>query len=276
MSTFIITDSTAYLPDEIIKQYNISVLSLNVHLPDRDFKEGQGMSNKDYYQILKENRVFPSTSQPSAGEFLEVFKQLQPGDEALVILLSSKLSGTLQSAQVACSMLPPGHPPITIIDSQSSAMGLGFQVMQAGEMLEQGCQIKDIEAAINEMKQAMRVYFIVDDLEYLSRGGRISKAGSVLGNILKLKPILTVRSGEIMLHDKVRTTGKAILRMLEELEKYRDQLHKISVIHVDAPENGERLQRKIQQNYTVPVYCIEAGPVLGTHLGPGTLGIIFY
>jgi len=173
-------------------------------------------------------------------------------------------------------MLPPDHPPITIVDSLSSAMGLGFQVMRAGEMLEDGCQVKVIEAAINEIKQAMRVYFIVDDLEYLSRGGRISKAGSVLGNILKLKPILTVRSGEIMLHDKVRTTGKAIQRMLEELEKHREHLHKISVIHVDAPENGQRLQRKIQQNYDVPVYCIEAGPVLGTHLGPGTLGIIFY
>jgi len=184
MSTFIITDSTAYLPDEIINQYNVTILSLNVHLPDHDFKEGQDMSNAAYYQYLKENRVFPSTSQPAAGEFLEVFKRLQPGDEALVILLSSKLSGTVQSAQIACSMMPPGHPPITIIDSMSSAMGLGFQVMRAGEMLEQGHSIEKVAAAVSEMIKAMQVFFIVDDLEYLSRGGRISKTGSILGNIL--------------------------------------------------------------------------------------------
>lgn len=276
MSIRIITDSTAYLPDAICKQYGITVLALNVHLPDQDFKEGRGLSNTEYYQYLKEHQVFPSTSQPSTGEFLAVFNELRAGDEALVILLSSKVSGTVQSAQIACSMLDEGHPPITIIDSLSSAMGLGFQIMRAAEMLELGKNTAEIEAELLNMQKALRVFFIVDDLEYLSRGGRISKLGSFLGNMLKLKPILTLRSGEIMLHTKVRTTGKAIKTMLEELDKRRDQLHKISVVHVDALQDAARLQTKLQENYAVPVYCSELGPVLGTHLGPGTLGIIFY
>ncbi len=276
MSTLIITDSTAYLPDSIIDQYRVHVIALNVHLSDQVFKEGQNFSNYDYYQYLKKNRVFPSTSQPSTGEFLELFNKLQPGDEALVILLSSKLSGTLQSALIARSMLAADHPPITIIDSMSSAMGLGFQVIRAGEMLELGLAISEIEAELKEMQKAMQVFFVVDNLEYLSRGGRISRLGGFLGNMLKLKPILSVISGEIVLFEKVRTSGKAIKRILDVLEKHRPGLHKISVIHADALEEAQRLQAKLQDTYPVPIYLIEAGPAVGTHLGPGTLGIIFY
>ena len=148
--------------------------------------------------------------------------------------------------------------------------------MRAGEMLELGHTISEIEAELKEMQNAMQVFFIVDNLEYLSRGGRISKIGGFLGNMLKLKPILSVHAGEIVLFEKVRTSGKAIKRILEELDKHRHNLHKISVIHVDAPENAQRMQANLQEAYPVPVYAIEAGPVVGTHLGPGTLGIIFY
>jgi len=276
MTTLIVTDSTAYLPDSVIDQYKIKILPLNVHMPDRDFKEGQGISNYDYYQYLKMNRVFPSTSQPSAGEFLEQFEKLQPGDQALVILLSSKLSGTVQSAQIARSMLPDDHPPITIIDSMSSAMGLGFQVIRAAEMLEAGQEMAEVEAEIQAIQNSLQVFFIVDNLEYLVRGGRISKLGGFLGNMLKLKPILSVQSGEIALFEKVRTSGKAIKRMLDELEKHRSSLHKISVVHADALEAAQRMQARLQDSYSVPVYLIEAGPVVGTHLGPGMLGLIFY
>jgi DegV family protein with EDD domain len=276
MKTLLITDSTAYLPDEIINHYGIHVLPLNVHLPERVFKEGQDMSNNEYYQFLKTNRVFPSTSQPSTGEFLAHFEKLRSDDQALVILLSSKLSGTVQSATIARSMLSSPNPPITIIDSMSSAMGLGFQVIRAAEMLEAGKELQEIEQELAAMQETMQVYFIVDNLEYLSRGGRISKLGGFLGNMLKLKPILSLRSGEIVLFDKVRTSGKAIKQMLEELEKHHADLHKINVIHVDALQAAERLRAKIEETYSVPIYLIEAGPVIGTHLGPGMLGIIFY
>ncbi|MBP1762309.1 MAG: DegV family protein [Firmicutes bacterium] len=276
MTTMLITDSTAYLPDFIVKKYGITIVPLNVHLPRQDFKEGEGLSNQEYYQFLRNNRVFPTTSQPSAGEFLELFKQLSPGDEALVILISSKLSGTVQSAQVACSMLPDDHPPVTIIDSLSGAMGLGFQVIRAAEMLSEGIAVNEISAEIETMIQTMQIYFMVDDLEYLVRGGRISKLSGILGNILQLKPILTVKAGEIVLFDKVRTTGKALQRIFDELEKHRHDLHKITVMHVDAPENAQQLQTKLQTNYSVPIYLVEVGPVIGTHVGPGCLAVIFY
>jgi len=276
MTTLLITDSTAYLPDFIVKKYGIIIVPLNVHLPQQDFKEGKGPSNQEYYQYLRSNRVFPTTSQPSAGEFLEWFNQLTPGDEALAILISSQLSGTVQSAQIACSMLPDDHPPVTIIDSLSGAMGLGFQVIRAAEMLAAGSNISEIKAEIESMRQTMEVYFMVDDLEYLVRGGRISKLSGILGNVLQLKPILTVRAGEIVLFDKVRTAGKALQRIINELEKHRPNLHKISVLHVDALENAQQLQARLQADFAVPVYLVEAGPVVGTHVGPGCLAIIFY
>ena len=276
MSTLLITDSTSYLPENIVAEYGINVVALNVHLPEQDFKEGEGLSNYEYYQYLRNNRVFPTTSQPAAGEFLEIFKKLQTGDEALVILISSQLSGTLQSAQIASSMLPSDHPPVTIIDSLSTAMGLGFQVIQAAEMLASGSKVNEIKPEIEEMRQVMQVFFMVDDLEHLARSGRISTLNGFLGNILKLKPILTVRAGKIVLFEKVRTAGKAIQRMLEEVEKHRQSLHKISVLHADDLKAAQRLQAKLQSDYAVPVYLIEAGPVIGTHVGPGCLGIIFY
>lgn len=276
MTSMLITDSTAYLPDFIVKKYGITIVPLNVHLPRQDFKEGEGLSNQEYYQFLRNNRVFPTTSQPSAGEFLELFKQLSPGDEALVILISSKLSGTVQSAQVACSILPDDHPPVTIIDSLSGAMGLGFQVIRAAEMMAEGLAVNEISAEIEAMIQTMQIYFMVDDLEYLVRGGRISKLSGILGNVLQLKPILTVKAGEIVLFDKVRTAGKALQRIFDELKKHRHDLHKITVMHVDALESAQRLQTKLQADYSVPIYLVEVGPVIGTHVGPGCLAVIFY
>lgn len=276
MSTLLVTDSTAYLPDFIIKEYEISVVPLNVHLPDRDFKEGEGPSNQEYYQYMRNNPVFPTTSQPSAGEFLELFRQLGPDDEALAILISSKLSGTVQSAQIAVSMLPDDHPPVTIIDSLSGAMGLGFQVIRAAEMLIAGYRPSEIKPEIEAMSQTLQIYFMVDDLEYLVRGGRISKLSGILGNVLQLKPILTVKEGEIVLFEKVRTAGKALQRMLNEMEKHRQTLHKICVLHVDALENAQQLQNRLQNEYDLPVYLVEAGPVIGTHVGPGCLAVIFY
>lgn len=276
MTTLLITDSTAYLPDFLVKQYGIKIVPLNVHLPQQDYKEGTDLSNQEYYQYLKNNRVFPTTSQPSTGEFLQLFEQLGPDDEALLILISAKLSGTVQSAQIARSMLPDNHPPITIIDSLSAAMGLGFQVIRAAEMLNAGNSMIEIVAEIEAMREAIQIYFIVDDLEYLVRGGRISKLSGILGNILQLKPILTVQAGEIVLFDKVRTTGKALQCIINELEKHRSGLHKITVLHVDALESAQHLQAKLEADFTVPVYLVEVGPVIGTHVGPGCLALIFY
>ena len=276
MTTFLITDSTAYLPVFIIRQYDINVVALNVHLPDRDFKEGYGFSNQEYYQYMRNNPVFPTTSQPSAGEFLELFQKLGPDDEALVILISSKLSGTVQSAQIAVSMLPEPHPMITVIDSLSGAMGLGFQVIRAAEMLAAGYRPHEIKPVIEAMRQSMQIYFMVNDLEYLVRGGRISKLSGILGNVLQLKPILNVKDGEIVLFDKVRTAGKALQRILAEMETHRPTLHKICVLHVDALENAQQLQGKLQEEYALPVYLVEAGPVIGTHVGPGCLALIYY
>jgi DegV family protein with EDD domain len=157
MAVSVITDSTAYLPAEIINRYNIKVVPLNVHLPDQVFKESQGLSNTQYYNLLRNNKLFPTTSQPSAGEFFEIFNGLSPGEEAVAILISSHLSGTVQSALIARDMLAEGQEAITIIDSLSTSMGLGFQVIKACEGLAQGKTVSQIHREVLAVGQRMRL-----------------------------------------------------------------------------------------------------------------------
>ncbi|MEA1961649.1 MAG: DegV family protein [Bacillota bacterium] len=276
MSVVIITDSTSYLSPAIIDQYQIKLIPLNIHINGESFKEGQKYTNETYYNLLKNNPIFPTTSQPSTGEFLEVFEQLLPGDQALIILISSGISGTVQSAQIARSMVTTPDVSITIVDSVYAAMGLGFQVIRACELLEDGKNIAEIVDELNRIRTRMQLFFVVNDLEYLSRGGRISKIGSVVGNILKLKPVLSLEDGEIGLFEKVRTFPKAVGLIRDQLIKEKSHIEKICVIHVNAPELAEALKKELEAIFTIPIIISEPGPVIGSHVGPGTIGLCYY
>jgi len=277
MSRILISDSTSYLPEKMVNHYGIIIIPLNIHLEGKSYKEGQDISHDDFYNILKSSKQFPSTSQPSAGEFLEVFQNLGSEDEALVILLSAELSGTVQSALMARSMLEPEKQArISIIDSRSAAAGLGFQLLKAGEMIAQGKSIQKIVEEIERIKFKQEIFFVVDNLEYLVRGGRLGKKSGVIGNLLKLKPVLRLQDGRIELFDKVRTSPRAIKVMLQQIELNQSWLEQLAVIHIQAEEEAMALQQQLQKQYQLPVWVSEAGPVIGSHVGPGTLGIAFY
>jgi len=276
MARYVITDSTAYLPADILERYNIITVPLNVHLLDHTYKEGVDITNDRFYQLFRSNNSFPSTSQPSAGEFLDVLSQLKPNDEALVILISSELSGTLQSAEVAHRMLAYElQDQITVVDSRFTSMGLGFQVIKAAEMMELGYSRAGILQALADMQARQAIYFIVNDLQYLVRGGRLSKTSGLVGNLLQVKPILRVHEGRIELYEKVRTTEKALGAMMVEIERNLPQLERLGVIHVQAPAEAEKLKRRLVEEFALPTTISEAGPVVGSHTGPGTLGIAF-
>lgn len=273
MATILITDSTANLAANIIEQYQIKVIPLNIHLPDMVFKEGD-ISNSEYYRRLREEKFSPQTSQPSPADFLNVYKLLQPDDEAVVILISSCLSGTVQSALVARDMYSyPDH--ITVIDSWSAAMGLGFQVMKAGRMIAEGSSVKEIENELMVMREKMKIFFVVDTLEYLIRGGRISHVRGFIGNILKVKPVLALNEGQIRLAEKVRTRQKALDGLVSQLRQDLRDVHEVAVAHVDAEAAACLLAERIEEIYPHPVIG-ELGPVIGSHTGPGTLGLIYY
>ncbi len=276
MSKILISDSTSYLPENLINDYGIIIIPLNLHLEGKSYKEGLDISHAEFYHIFESSKMFPTTSQPSAGEFLEVFQSLAPGDEALVILISAELSGTVQSALLARNMLENERQEnIHIIDSRSSSMGMGFQLLKAGEMFAQGRTMSEVIEEVERIKIQQEIYFIVDDLEYLVRGGRLSKSSGLIGNLLQLKPVLTVREGKLELFDKVRTSSRAVKLMMQQVEKNKSWLEQLAVIHVQAEEEALKLQQDLQEQYGITALISEAGPVIGAHTGPGTLGIAF-
>lgn len=276
MARYVITDSTAYLPADILERYNIITVPLNVHLDSQTYKEGIDITNDQFYKLLRSSSTFPTTSQPSAGEFLDVFSQLKPDDEAIVILISSVLSGTLQSAEVAHKMLTYElQERISVVDSRFTAMALGFQVIKAAEMLEVGYTRPGILKALAEMQARQDIFFIADDLQYLVRGGRLSKTSGLVGNLLQIKPILYVREGHIELFDKVRTTEKALGTMLVEVERKLPVLESLCVVHVQVPNEAGKLKQRLMAEFELPVTISEVGPVVGSHAGPGALGIAY-
>lgn len=276
MSKILISDSTSYLPENLINDYGIIIIPLNLHLEGKSYKEGLDISHAEFYHIFESSKMFPTTSQPSAGEFLEVFQSLAPEDEALVILISAELSGTVQSALMARNMLENERQKnIHIVDSRSSSMGMGFQLLKAGEMFTRGRTMTEVIEEVERIKIQQEIYFIVDDLEYLVRGGRLSRSSGLIGNLLQLKPVLTLKDGKIELFDKVRTSSRAIKLMMEQVEKNKSWLTQLAVIHIQAEEQALKLQENLQEQYDITTVVSEAGPVIGSHTGPGTLGIAF-
>ena len=276
MKVQVISDSTSYLPTEIINKYQINIIPLNVHFDGEVFKEGSRYSNREYYDKLKKSTSFPSTSQPSAGQFLEVFQQLEPDTEALAILLSSKISGTYQSAHMAREMMPERSQQIHLFDSYFSGMGLGFQVIAACEMLTTGNTIEEVIQGLEIIKNKMRLFFVVENLEYLSRGGRMSTISCKLGTLLQLKPVLSLENGQLALFQKARTLPRAMAVVLAELEKVGDSVQRIAILNVESQEKAQQLRNGQEDKFHFPVSICDLAPVGGSHLGPGSLGIVYY
>lgn len=276
MAQFIVTDSTAYLSSEFIKQNKIEVVPLNVNLQGEIFKEGMGRTNHDYFNILRQQPIFPQTSQPSAGDFLKVFAQFKSGDEALVIVISAGISGTDQSALTARKMLNREDIKIEVIDSGFTSLGLAFQVMKACELRNRGSKLEDIKEELTNMQKQMSFFFLVDDLEYLARGGRIGHWSKHLGSILQIKPVLHLKEGKIEVFQKIRTRSKAINLITEEFSKKAGQVEKVAIAHVDSLELVPEIHNKISGIYKGPMEIYEVGPVIGSHVGPGTVGLCFY
>lgn len=277
MTKILITDSTADLPHEYANQHGIYVVPLNIHLQNAVYKDGVDIKPAELYHRLRHEDIFPRTSQPSAGEFLELYRELQPEDECLVICISSELSGTYQSAQIGADMASEeSAAEIHVVDSRSASIGLGLQVMYARQCFAEGKDIAQTLSELAEVRRRMRILFVVDTLDYLARGGRISQLSKRLGNLLQLKPLLHLEDGRIALLDKVRTKPKAVQHMLEIFTKEADQAQQVAVLHIDALEEGQALQQKVQEHYSGEVTLYQCGAVIGSHAGPGTVGLCWY
>jgi len=275
----VVTDSTADLNIETARQYNITVVPLNVHFHDAVYKDGVDMTTEDFFAKLKSTPIPPRTSQPSPGEFHKVYKNLlTSGYQGIIsIHISKELSGTWQSACIARDMLP--EEQIHVVDSKSASMGLGLIVINTVQKILSGAGLEEAVGYAQELVSQQRILFGVDTLEYLHRNGRIGRAAKLLGGLLNVKPILYVDSdGFVAPLGKVRGKNKFVPFLIKQAEQFAHG-HAgpidIAIIHALDPEMAKELAVDVTAAIKVrEIHVSEIGSVIGTHTGPGAIGII--
>jgi DegV family protein with EDD domain len=274
MKTAIVTDSTAYLPEELRKSRNIHMIPLQVTFKNESFAEDEEeLQTAEFYRKAKEE--FPKTSQPPLGEFVSLYTELaRQHDEIVSIHLSSGISGTFQGSRQANELVKEAE--VHTFDSEISCYMQGFYVLKAAEMAEAGADAAAIIKELNEMKKTMRAYFMVEDLKHLSRGGRLSNAQAIVGGLLQIKPLLHFESKVIVPFEKVRTRKKALNRIAELLKEDAASGEPIqaAVIHANRPEEAQKWLEELKTLCPEVDFCISYfGPVIGTHLGEGSMGL---
>ena len=277
MEIKIITDSTSDITIEEGKERGIGIVPLNVIFEDKSYKEGIDIKPDKFYPMLKEAKKLPTTSQPSPEDFLKEFLEVKKtGAAAIVLLVSSKISGTFQSALIAKELAEYEH--IYIVDSLSSIMGLRLLVDYALKLKDQGGSPENIVQAIEEAKNRVQIYAVVDTLEYFLKGGRLSKSNALVGSLLNLKPIVAVKDGAVSVVGKARGVNNSISSVIKEI-------HKTGGIDLSLPvyfgytENDDKcrlLINKVTEHFSIENYSTHpVGCVIGTHAGPGASTIAY-
>jgi DegV family protein with EDD domain len=272
----VVTDSTAYLPEEVVRQHGIEVVPLHVIVGGRDHVEGRDVTAEQVAEALRHYTIV-TTSRPTPQVFAETYQRLaDEGATAIVsIHLSSQMSGTIEAARLAASEAPI---PVEVVDSETIGMAMGFAVVTAAESAAGGADMPAVLEAVRSRLEPSGVLFYVDTLEHLRRGGRIGAASALLGSALAIKPILAVRGGRIVPVEKVRTSSRAVARIeamvLEQVVK-GGHVVDIAVHHLDAAARAEQIAAELRT--LVPgspmVVVVELGAVVGAHVGPGTVAI---
>ncbi len=271
----IVTDSTADLPGELVDRYGITVVPLKVFFGSECFLDGIDLTKEEFYQRLASSKELPTTSQPTPAEFAEVYRPMvEEGADIVSIHISSHMSGTVQSAQLAKTML--NYDKLEVIDSKAVSVLLGMVVLGAARAAEAGYSRAEVVALVRSIMAGHRVYFMVDTLEYLQRGGRIGKAQAFLGTVLNVKPVCTMKEGIIYPYEKVRGRKKAIARVVQLLASGNDNGPFFSFMtHGNDPEGAEYLKGLIRDNLNcTEIIESQMGSVVGTHVGPGVLGAV--
>jgi DegV family protein with EDD domain len=274
----VVTDTTHYMPRALVEQLGLHEVSLYVTFDGVTEREADLTDLDDFYDRLSGSSEMPSTSQPSVGDFLAVYQPLlEAGGDIVSIHLSAGISGTYATAgQAREQLLEGGIAPerVVVLDSATACAGLGMMAIAATSVARAGAGAREAADAAQALRRELKVWFAVDTLEFLRRGGRIGGAQAWLGATLKIKPILSIES-EILPIERVRTSGRAFARLVEYLQARRDDgCDTFFVQHVHAAEGAERLVERGREIYgREPEFVSELGPVIGAHAGPGLLGV---
>jgi DegV family protein with EDD domain len=277
VSVAVVTDSTAYLPPELTEGYGIHVVPLYVVLPGRSGREGFDVGPADVARTLALRGQMVSTSRPTPGDFVAAYRRaLNAGADRLVsIHLSAELSGTSDAARLAASQV--GEHIVTVVDSRSAAMGCGFAVLAAARSAAAGADAGEVAETARRTAAQTSMFFVVDTLEHLRRGGRIGAAAAVLGSALAVKPVLHVKDGQVVPLEKVRTAARAFNRLVQRaVDAAGDGPVSVAVHHLAAAERADRLAAELRERLPAlrELHVSELGAAIGAHVGPGAVGVV--
>ncbi len=273
----LVTDSTAYVPQNLVEKYHIRVAPQTLVWGEETFRDGVDITPREFYQRLATAKVLPTSTQPQVVAFVNIFRELiEQGYDVLTVVISSKLSGTYQAATQAKEEL--GNAPIEIVDSHTTAMELGFHVLAAARAAEEGATLAECKAVAEKAQEHTGVILTVNTLEFLHRGGRIGGASRWFGTALRIKPVLEVRDGLVQPLEKIRTRRKALARVVEIVVE-RAGGHapvRLAGLHANAEEDARwLLEQASRQLDPVEALVSDVSPVVGTHVGPGTVALAY-
>ena len=277
MAIRIITDSASDFDPAVAKRRRISIVPMTIQFGSAAFLAGKNLSNEAFFQLLQEGKENPSTSQPTPAAFLRLFEEAKAaGDQVVAILLSGALSGTLQSAEIAKGMCEYG--PIYLVDSRSASAGMQILVNLACKLRDSGLPASDIAEEVERQKDKIRIFAVIDTLEYLRRGGRLTGFQAGLGAVTKLKPTIAVRDGAVGIVGKSFGMAAAVKHLLKLLEEHPiDDDFPSYFLYSDSRTTEDLLLPRLREQNRLPQrlhYC-QVGPAIGTHIGPGALGMAY-
>jgi len=274
----VVTDSTADIPQELLNRYDIRLVPINIQFGTETYQEGIDIDRPTFFRKLDEYPTVPTSSQPSPGQFVEVFRPLvEDGHSIISIHVTSKHSGTYQSALLAKSMLPEAN--IEVFDSLSISIGTGYQVLAAARAAEEGKSMKEIIQMLEGIRSRMSLYLTPATLKYLQKSGRVGKLAGALGSLLNVKPIIKVEDGVLEAFQNVRTRGKALERIVELTAEAVGTTEpvKIGIPHAEVPDEAEELRKRLESIFNVDeMQVVPLACSLTVHGGPGIIGIVAY
>ena len=274
MTVRIVTDSACDLSQELVDQHGIEIVPLSIRFGDEEFVDRVELSNDQFYAKMAESGILPETAAPSPGAFEQAFRKLGAGgDEIVCINLSAALSATMQSAATAAKSLE-GEIAVTVVDSKALTCGLGNIVVAAAEAAERGASTADIVALAEDLSDRTRMWGMLDTLDNLVKGGRVGKAQGLVGNMLSIKPILDMGTGEVHEAAKPRTKKKGLVWLRDKVLEFGD-IENLWVMAGD-PDDAHELVALLEDGYDGPIQTGRIGPVIGTHGGPGVMGVSFW
>ena len=274
MAIKVVTDSASDIPVQLAEELGISVVPCTIFFGAEAFKDGVEITKEEFFYRLTTGNVMPTTTQPSVGDFLEVYRPLvEEGHEIVSVHVSGKLSGTVNSARLAVGELP--NATVEIVDTELASMGVAVAAKAAADAVAAGADAAEAAEAARNAAANTEVLFVLDTLEYLKRGGRIGSAQALLGSLLSMKPILKLTDGEVHPHEKVRSRGKALLRM-REIAAAGAPYREATVIHRVTDEEAQAMADHLAQFTSNPVLTGAVGASVGAHTGPGVIGFALW